>query len=43
MTPVFGLRAPTAVTLNRFVQFVIRTRDAALAIVGAQTGHSGEH
>jgi hypothetical protein len=43
MTPAFGLLAPVAVTLNGFVQPVVRARNAALAILGVQTRHSGEH
>jgi hypothetical protein len=43
MTPLFGLRAPVAMMLNGFVQPVVRARNAALAIVGEQTGHCGEH
>ena len=43
MTPAFGLLAPVAMVLNRFVEPVVRARNAALAIVviGAQSRHRG--
>jgi len=45
MTPAFGLLASVAMVLNSFMQPVVRTSNATLAIVaiGAQGRHSGEH
>ena len=43
MTPLFGLPASVAMMLNGFVQPVVRARNAALAILGVQTRHTGEH
>jgi hypothetical protein len=44
MTPAFGLLASIAMMLNSFVQPVVRTRNAALAIVAISAQrHSGEH
>jgi hypothetical protein len=43
MASAFGLLAPVAMMLNGFVQSVVRARNAALAIVGEQTWHSGKN
>jgi hypothetical protein len=45
MAPAFGLPAPVAMTLNGFVQPVVRARNATLTIIviGAQRRHSGGH